>query len=151
MSDVSEVTFTTAGRPAPQGSKNRFGGEANPRVKGYREALSADASIAMAGRPLLIGPVSVGVIFAFSRPKSHYRAGKHAGSLRANPPRFVSVQPDIDKLCRAVGDALSGIVFRDDAQIAVWSVAKVYAETERTLVRVDNCDDEIITTMEVRT
>ena len=45
------VAFTVLGEPAPQGSKvrNRYGGirESNPRTRPYRQAVAAEAQIAM--------------------------------------------------------------------------------------------------------
>ena len=45
-------------------------------------------------------------------------------------------KPDLDKLERAIGDALTGIVFRDDSQIAWWSVWKVYGEPARAHIEI---------------
>jgi crossover junction endodeoxyribonuclease RusA len=36
--------------------------------------------------------------------------------------------PDIDKVCRAVLDALTGILYRDDAQVVALSAVKTYAD-----------------------
>jgi hypothetical protein len=37
------------------------------------------------------------------------------------------VKPDLDKLVRAVGDALTGILYRDDAQIVSLNASKRFA------------------------
>ena len=36
------------------------------------------------------------------------------------------ITTDCDKLCRSLGDALTGVVFADDRQIATWHAEKVY-------------------------
>lgn len=64
-------------------------------------------------------PVSIKVSFVLPRPKR---------------PRFFlpAVKPDLDKLQRAIGDALSGgnpPIIKDDSRIVKWAVSKVY-ETE---------------------
>jgi len=82
----------------------------------------------MVGRELLSGPVQVKVEFVFPRPKAHFGTGRNAGSLKASAPSYVSTTPDLDKLARALGDALKGIVLRDDSQIAWLNIWKVYGE-----------------------
>lgn len=129
---MTELRFTTIGIPAPQGSKNRFGGEDNPRTKPWRLALAADAQAA--GATLMDGPLTGIVYFYFPRPKGHYRTGKHAGQLRPDAPMSVGGKPDLDKLLRAVGDALTGVAYRDDAQIASWVAFKRYGEPARAEV-----------------
>ena len=62
------------------------------------------------------GPVAMRVDFYFSRPKNHWRSN---GTLKASAENlWVPKAPDLDKLARAVCDALTGIVWRDDAQVA---------------------------------
>ena len=39
-----------------------------------------------------------------------------------------SVPPDLDKLARAVGDALEGIAWRNDAQVTHLTASKAYAD-----------------------
>lgn len=124
---MSAITFTVPGIPAPQGSKNQFGGEANPRTRPWRAAVSAAAHEAMGGQPLITGPVYVKAVFRFPRTKSHYRTGKNAHLLRPDAPRWHAGTPDLDKLQRAIGDALTGVLLRDDKQIAVWHATKRYA------------------------
>lgn len=125
---VIALQFTVVGTPAPQGSKNPYGGESNPRTKPWRAAVSAQASEAMGSRPLIDGPVAIVATFCFTRPKGHYGTGRNATVLKANAPRYVATIPDLDKLQRAIGDSLSGVCIRDDRQIACWHVQKVYAE-----------------------
>ena len=38
--------------------------------------------------------------------------------------------PDLDKLVRAVGDALTRLAWRDDSQIVAWHAYKHYATPE---------------------
>jgi len=57
------------------------------------------------------------VVYHFMRPKKHYRTGKHAGELRSDAPPYYKKNPDQDKLDRAVFDALTGFVYRDDCQV----------------------------------
>lgn len=116
------------GVPQPQGSKNPWGGEANPKTRPWRGHVSQVVGEAWGATPILLGPVEVCVTFAFTRPKSHFRTGKNAHLLRDDAPRFKQGKPDADKLQRSIGDALTGVVMRDDAQIVSWDVLKVYDE-----------------------
>lgn len=80
----------------------------------------------MEGRELMLGPLTVHATFTFPRPKAHYRTGKNASLLRDDAPEYHTSAPDLDKLQRALGDAMTGVVYRDDKQIAQWAVVKVY-------------------------
>jgi len=133
---MRDLSFVTIGLPAPQGSKNKWGGEDNKRVKPFRDSVSADAATALNGAAMFTGPVEVYATFHFPRPKSHYRTGKLADTIRDDAPKYVSTKPDLDKLCRAVGDALGGVVLRDDSQIIQWVASKVYGDPVRTFITI---------------
>jgi crossover junction endodeoxyribonuclease RusA len=127
------IHFTVPGIAAPQGSKKifRVGGritlvESSPNVKPYRASVASAAYAA--GAKVLHGPIFITVVFQFVRPKSHYTA---KGALRDAAPRHVG-KPDIDKLCRAVLDALTGIAYADDSQVVALDASKVYGPTAST-------------------
>lgn len=65
---------------------------------------------------LLRGPIAVRVRFELTKPPSVKRR------------RFPIVAPDLDKLQRAVGDALEHTVLHCDSQIVHWDVWKVYTD-----------------------
>ena len=86
---------------------------------------------------MIEGPVEVQAHFVFPRPKSHYHSSKkRQGELRGDAPLWHTSAPDLDKLQRAIGDALAGVVIRDDAQIARWRVSKSYGQTPRAMITV---------------
>lgn len=120
------VDFVVPGVPAPQGSKNQFGGEANPRTKPWRAHITDKASEHFE-EPVSF-PVVVMADFVFVRPRSHYRTGKNADLLRESAPAFPTsrLTGDLDKLQRAVGDALTGVALLDDSQIVQWIATKEY-------------------------
>lgn len=130
-------TFTVAGVPAPQGSKNPWGGEANPRTRPWRAAVTAAAHEAMGERVPTLGPVKVRARFYFMRPKSHFGSGRNAAIVKDSAPDFHTTFPDLDKLQRAIGDSLTGVVVRDDKQIAAWDVEKIYSESAGVFIRVE--------------
>jgi Holliday junction resolvase RusA-like endonuclease len=133
------LIFTADGLPQPKGSTRSFRHAVtgavvtthdNPKTRNWQgrvASAAADAAQA-AGWPLVVaGAVSVEARFTLLRPLSV--------SLRRRP--YHVVKPDLDKLLRAVGDALTGVLWRDDAQVVTWLAAKRYAESgERARVDV---------------
>ena len=131
---MTTIRFFVPGTPVPQGSMRHVG---HGRVVHsnaaallpWRDSVRAAAAAAMGGRELWIGPVSMLLRFEFPRPKSHLGTGRNAGALRAGAPWFHMQTPDIDKLQRAVLDALTGVVWRDDSQVfrvtatKAWTIA----------------------------
>ena len=133
---TNAITFTVLGIPAPQGSKTSgltksghpFTREANPRTRPWRQAVAAEA-LASWQNKAMEGPVELVAAFFFPRPKSHYRTGKHSHDLRADAPIHHTSKPDLSKLVRAVEDAMTGIIYRDDSQISAMAPKKVYTES----------------------
>jgi Holliday junction resolvase RusA-like endonuclease len=155
------VSFTVHGVAQPAGSKRGFYNKNSGRViitddatkSRPWKALVSDAAIqAMATQEpdsegkLLDGPLLLELTFWMPRPKGHYGSGKNAGKIRGSAPRFPTVKPDLLKLARAVEDALTGIVYRDDAQIATEVLQKAYGEPARVEVRVVPIRQDIVET-----
>jgi crossover junction endodeoxyribonuclease RusA len=120
-------SWKTIGIPAPQGSKRHVGMgrmiESCKALKPWREQIVADAQAL--GLPQTIeNAVSVSLVFCFPRPKSHFTS---KGVLRSTAPSHKTTKPDVDKLCRAVLDALTiaGII-KDDSLVTTLSGQKRY-------------------------
>jgi crossover junction endodeoxyribonuclease RusA len=123
------IEFEVPGVPAPQGSKTRtrFGmREDNPATRPWRAAVAWEATRAMDGITPIGGPAELHVVFFFPRPKSHFGTGRNADQLKAVAPAYCTSKPDIDKLLRAIGDAVTGICVRDDSQFVKVTGLKVY-------------------------
>lgn len=73
------------------------------------------------------GPLALVVDFYVPRPKAHIGAK----GVKPSAPHYPTTRPDITKLLRAVEDAMSGIVYRDDAQIVHQQAMKRYGEPAR--------------------
>lgn len=123
------LAFTVHGTPQPAGSKRAFVMQGRARVVDanrksapWKERVAQVAGEIMAGRPLLQGPLEVTLRFFVHRPKGHH--GKKG--LLPSAPAFPTVKPDALKLARGVEDALSGVVYRDDAQIVIERLEKHY-------------------------
>ena len=121
------IFFIVDGEPKPQGSKtlgrNKHGQsfmrEANKGLKTWRNSVLIEAKQALRETKDEYGwnadqPFAVSVVFAFSKP------AKPAFWVPAGPP-------DLDKLQRAIGDALeqAGIV-KNDSRIVVWKSSKSF-------------------------
>lgn len=139
-------TLTVLGKAEPKGSLRGFvlrGSrrvvltDGNPRVRPWmaliRDAAAqwradqglADHAIAWPTEPILLD-----VTVWLPKPKS-------APTRRAIQ---ATKKPDVSKIVRAVEDALTGVLYRDDAQITVEIARKDYAardEQPRTVITVE--------------
>lgn len=140
------ISFTVYGTAAPAGSKRGFYNAKARRViltddskhsRPWKAQVSDAAGQAMGDTPLLDGPLDLCLTFVVVRPKGHFGTGKNAARVRASAPEYPTVKPDLLKLARAVEDALTGIVYRDDAQIVSESLSKIYGEPARVIVNVN--------------
>ena len=146
------VSLKIFGHAEPAGSKRAFAVkrkgvptgqitvvDANPRATNWKQEVSAQGAQAMAGRRLIDGPVQLTLTFFAKRPRSHYGRGKNSLRVRPGAAAYPTTRPDASKLTRAVEDALTGIIWRDDAQIVEQHIRKVYGEPERC-----ECDVSIL-------
>jgi len=142
------IRFDILGRPAPRGSKRAFPvrrkdgslGVAVSDNTGERGRLWM-AMVQEAARGALppnwvvhSGPVKLFVVFHRSRPKAHYTT---KGTVKPSAPAHPTVKPDLTKLLRAIEDALTGIVWRDDSQIIYQAASKEYAGADLTCVVIE--------------
>lgn len=137
------MKFTVLGTPKPQGSKHMVRTksgrtlmlESCKDLRPWRDSVSSAAMDARTG-PLEAGPVQLCAEFYFVRPKSHYKGGRPERGLSKSAPSIHAHKPDLSKLVRAVEDSLSGVILRDDCQIASIVAAKQYGEPARCEISV---------------
>ena len=130
------------GTPVAKGSTHAFAHKTTGKIitmqtnakrqKPWASLIAFTAKEAIDGGPV-DGPVSIDVVFTMRRPKHHFRAN---GELKDHAPKFHDKRPDATKLLRAIEDALTGILWRDDAQIAKQVVTKGYGKTPGAWVSV---------------
>ena len=89
----------------------------------YEAALRMAGEMAMDGRPLFLGAVSVEIVAYFEIPKSFTKKARASALAGETHP---TKKPDADNIFKAAGDALNGIVWRDDAQIVEARFIKRY-------------------------
>jgi Holliday junction resolvase RusA-like endonuclease len=71
------------------------------------------------------GPVSMQLQFFMKKPRTVKR-------------ELPTVPPDLDKLIRAVLDALTGIAYEDDAQVVEIKASKTYDESTGVLILIQS-------------
>lgn len=134
MGDKLLLDVFVNGLPAPQGSKRLLAHgamvESSKRVKPWRTDIMAEVVHHYGTGHPTDHPVAVELYFNLPRPKSHHLTGvSTTGKVREYAPRYPQGRPDLDKLVRAVLDALgsSGCVWRDDSQVCHLNTWKTYA------------------------
>jgi crossover junction endodeoxyribonuclease RusA len=136
------IRFVVPGIPVQQGSKRHVGNgimvEAAANLKPWREAIIYAAREHSKELRYPTGPVNACLYFYFPRPKSHFGTGRNAHVLKDGATEYKATKPDLDKLVRAVLDAItqSGVVWRDDSQVAGLTALKRYGGTGFLDVRV---------------
>ena len=77
------------------------------------------------------GPIILTLVFEFERPAAHYVGRRKGGELRDDAPRrWHTIKPDGDNLVKLIKDALNGVAWRDDAEVARLVVSKVWTTGE---------------------
>lgn len=124
------IKFTVWGHPEPQGSTKAFIPKGwnravitsdNKKVKPWRQQIAGTA-IDTPGMVLWKreqGGVNMTLVFVLARPASLKKSWTVANK-----------KPDMDKLQRAVFDALTGIAYEDDSQIVAVHAVKAYGSPE---------------------
>jgi crossover junction endodeoxyribonuclease RusA len=116
------------GKPAGQGNLRRSagGGLYNPdkATAPWKGSIAAVVGAELDGAGVTREPVALLCRFYFTRPAGHF---KKSGGLSSTARRTPTVAPDVDKLVRAVLDALTGVLYHDDAQVIQLHAFKAYA------------------------
>lgn len=126
---VAEVLRVfVAGVPVPQGSKKVVRGrlidDNAHELKAWRKSVRTAVEVLHHGERIERDGVVVLAEFRMPRPPSVRRA-------------FPSVRPDVDKLARAICDALTEArVWKDDGQVVSLTASKVYSDRPGVLLRV---------------
>ena len=127
------VVFTARGLPVGQGSMRTVMAAGRAHIVhnhgkaliDWRLRIGNEAQVAMGVEPMIVGPVRVVADFYLPRPKAHSAPD---GALRPWAPVWAPTTPDIDKLERALLDALTGVCFADDKQVVSLWCDKYYSD-----------------------
>lgn len=122
------VTFFAPGRPSPQGSKRFVGNgvmlDVDTSLKSWRSVVAAACPI----KTPLFALIDLELVFCYNRPRTHYGKRNKKPYLRDDAPYYKNSAPDLDKLTRAVCDALTGVAFVDDRLIVRLVASKIYTQ-----------------------
>lgn len=150
-----KYAFSVFAKPEPAGSKQAFvplhpktkepyrrksGGivvsvvDDNKRSKDWKR-LVAKIAREECGTPLLTGPLRVTLTFYRTRPQSHLASVGLNKAGRETP--FPITKPDSGKLARGTIDALTGVIYVDDAQIVEDFTYKRYGSPARAEIVVE--------------
>ncbi len=137
------INFVALGLPSPGGSKSAFRNPRTGRIvvvdaggkktRTWRNTVAHAARAAMRGGELMQPPLCLVIEFRMPRPKSHFKSN---GEIKVDAPWFPIVRPDLTKLLRSTEDAMTGIVYHDDAQIVEQNIHRTYSDDEDVGARI---------------
>lgn len=143
------IKFTIPGEPCAQG-RPRFS-----TIGGYVKAIDpaksrnqkafvkylATTAAKQQGWTYTDLPLYVEIIAYMGIPKSKPKKWRTAAIRGQERP---TKKPDVDNLFKLVTDALSGVIYADDKQIASCRVQKWYSEEPRTEVKIAEVIDNAV-------
>ncbi len=125
------ITFTVPGVPVAKGrprisTRGGFARAYTPlKTVMYESLIALAGQDAMEGRAPIEGPVYLHVTATFPIPVSWSKRRK---AEVASGAAWHTGKPDGDNIAKSVGDGLNGIVFKDDSQVALCKVLKLYGD-----------------------
>lgn len=139
---MKPLTFTVPGDAVP--SRRRFTRAGisyeTPETKAYRSDVRAAAIEAIKALPHgeqvcypLAGAIRLDWVAVRCCPKS---LGKRKTSLAVEGHILPTTRPDLDNIDKVVKDALTGVVWVDDAQVAIEHISKQYGTRPKLIVSV---------------
>ena len=113
------IKFSVRGKPIPKGSKRHVGHgiiiDANRKTKPWQQLCTMVAA-EHAPAELWTGPVEMNLVFYLPKP----------GNVPKSRLGYPTTRPDLDKLTRAVKDALAGLIYANDGQVTDMTTKKRY-------------------------
>ena len=124
---MTEISFTVPGQPVGKARARvtRHGTYTPATTVGYEERIIVAAR--SVDRPALApegAAVRLSILFRFAMPKSWSKTKRDCLSHNRHTQK-----PDLDNLLKAVKDALNGVCYFDDAQVAVVYALKTWSDS----------------------
>lgn len=135
---MTEITFTVPG-PLRGKGRPRFG---NGRAFTDSKTVTAEAFVRCCAAlvcPMvpMECPVSLDIRITRSIPKS-WPSKKRQAALRGR--LHATGKPDLDNVVKLVGDALNGIIWRDDSQITSVTCSRHFGEVEQSVISIQSLE-----------
>ena len=126
------ISFTISGQPVPFARARSNGAQrfTAPKQRAAMNTVRA-AAIKAKGRHVIYAPgipLQIEILASWEYPKSWPKARK--------VPQWHTSRPDADNIGKLVCDAVNGIIYTDDAQIATVMISKVYGENAFTTITI---------------
>lgn len=133
MTGAVILDIEVPGTPVPWMRPRRNGNRAftHPKDAKHRMAIGLLAAAQTSGAPAR-GPLAMDLVFHLPIPVSSTKARRAAMVSGEERP---TSSGDIDNLAKAVLDALTGIAYVDDRQVAQLTTSKHYSDRPRTEIR----------------
>lgn len=149
------IRFTVPGQPQGKGRPRigKMGAHARmftpAKTVAYEGLIAHAAQVAMAGRPLVEGPVSVTLFIGVQVPASWSQKKQRQALAGEILP---TTKPDKDNVIKAVYDGCNGVIWRDDVQVVEGSQRKRYSTMPRVDVEISpvGVDQVGVTEQQVR-
>ncbi len=123
---MDSLSFFVPGLPKTQGSMKAVSKsymKHAPGLEAWRDSVKTVAKFAHRG-PLWDGPVCGEIVFHLPFPT------KKGKTLKPANPEVPDHYLDLDKLMRAIGDALEKAIYTNDVRICGMADAKIWADPE---------------------
>lgn len=123
------LSFSIPGRIGGKGRARSFLrkgviAHSTPKKTASDEAVVRQfAHLAIVGAPLLQGPLRLEVIVYRMIPKS-WSGKRRAAAI------WITGKPDCDNVLKLIADAMNGIAYQDDSQIAALAMVRLYGIPE---------------------
>ena len=131
------ISFTVPGQPQGKGRARvgKIGNHARmftpAKTVAYEGLIAHAAHVAMAGAPIITGPVDVNVKIECQVPASWSKKKQRMALANLVHP---ITKPDADNVLKAVFDGMNGVVWKDDCQVVNCLATKRYSETPSVTV-----------------
>lgn len=121
------IRFMVPGAPQPKerARTTRKGSYTPKKTREYEALVGWHGRIAMGDRALLTGPLSITVTI---HRQLQQRATREQREQAARGLLWCDKRPDADNYVKGALDALNGVLWRDDGQIAELVARKIYSE-----------------------
>lgn len=132
-----KLTLNIEPKPQSRPRFTRFGKPYDdPKMKAWRNHCQLLVANQYMGQDILEGALRVKARFYIKPPQYLSKVKKyHQALLDEVIP--VDKKPDVDNYEKALYDSMSGIVFKDDGQIALHDVGKFYSLNPRIEVEIE--------------